>query len=161
MAVLAARKSKNNEAANFAQAALAESYASNAHMVGSGMSAAHWMQQAVEAYKAVPESKERREELYAELVEFQARSLDEMGQFETPMDLSDCIADTLRKMGGKSFREALFSFSFVIANVPNYEKLKKHVEKLAQEFPLSHLFGAVHLDGEGKVIARSTGYHAI
>lgn len=157
LAVIAARKSKNEEAANLAQAGLAESYASNARQAGKGMTAAHWMQQAVEAYKAVPKSKERREELYAELLDFQAQSLEEMGQFETPMDMSDCIAQTVETIAGKSFREALFSFAFVIAKVPDYEKLRKHVEELAQKFPFSHLFGAVHLDGEGKVVAKSSG----
>ncbi|MCG7564964.1 hypothetical protein FIU82_07865 [Pseudoalteromonas sp. THAF3] len=157
LAVSAARKAKNEEAANAAQTALAETYVSNAKGLGGGMSAAHWMQQAIEAYKAVPNSKGRRDELYTELLEFQKQSLDEMGKFEKPLDISDCVSQTVETIEGKPFREALFVFAFSITSVPNYEKLKQQAEELAKKHPLSHLFGATHLDHEGKVIAKSPG----
>jgi len=157
IAVRSARKSKNEEAANAAQVALAETYVSNAKGVGGGMSAAHWMQQAIEEYKAVPNSKERREELYAELLEFQKQSLEEMGKFEAPFDISDCVSQTVETIEGKSFRETLFVFAFGITSVPDYKKLAKQAEELAQKHPLSYLFGATHLDHEGKVIAKSPG----
>ena len=157
LAVSAARKAKNEEAANAAQTALAEIYVSNAKSLGNGMSAAHWMQQAIEAYKAVPNSKERREELYTELLESQKQSLDEMGKFETPFDISDCVSQTVETIEGKSFREALFAFAFGITTIPDYKKLEQQAEELAQKHPLSHLFGATHLDHEGKVIAKSPG----
>lgn len=157
LTVHSARKSKNVDAANAAQAALAETYVNNANGVGGGMSAAHWIQQAIEAYKAVPNSKERREELYTELLGFQKKSLDEMGKFETPFDISDCVSQTVEAIEGKSFREALFVFAFGIISVPDYKKLEKQAEELAQKHPLSSLFGATHLDHEGKVIAKSQG----
>ncbi|MDC8832956.1 DUF4209 domain-containing protein [Alteromonas gilva] len=157
LAVQAARKSKNEDEVNQAQASLAETLASNARNLGGGMSAAHWMQQAVEAYKAVPGSKKRRDELYGELLEFQAQSLNEMGKFETPIDMSSCIAQTVETISGKTFREALFAFAFGVTKVPDYKSLEKQAEELAHRFPLSQLFGAVHLDGEGKVIAKSGG----
>lgn len=55
LAVEAARAAGDEAAANGAQVQLAESYAACARMHGkSGMLASHWMQKAVEAYKAVP-----------------------------------------------------------------------------------------------------------
>lgn len=157
IAVAAARKTHNVEATNSALTALAETYVINAKKSGGGISAAHWMQQAVEAYKAVPNSKMRREELYSELLEFQKQSLEEMGKFNTPFDISDYVFQTVEKIEGKLFREALFVFAFGITSIPNYKKLEKQTSELAQRFPLSHLFGTTYLDQEGKVIAKSPG----
>lgn len=157
LAVSAARNANDDKKANSAQISLAETYVTNAKSIGGGISGAHWMQQAIEAYKVVPNSKERRDKLYAELLVFQKRSLEEMSNFETPIDISECVNQTIKTIEGKTFREAVFAFAFGITQVPNYNKLKQQAEELAQKYPLFHLFGVSHLDSEGKIIAKSPG----
>ncbi|MES1951650.1 hypothetical protein S4A8_12387 [Salinisphaera sp. S4-8] len=158
LAVEAARVAGDNEAANGAQVQLAESYAACARMHGkSGMIASHWMQKAVEAYKAVPSSKEMREELYQELLNFQKQSLSEMRKCEHSVDITEIVKATVEAMEGLEATDALFKLAFGVARQPNYEKLRAQARELAQKYPLSSLFGAVHLDREGKVVAKSEG----
>jgi len=158
LAVEAARVAGDDEAANWAQAQLAEAYAACARMHGkSGILASHWMQKAVEAYKAVPGSKQTREKLYEELLAFQKESLSEMGKFEHSVDITDILKATVEAMEGLEATDALFKLAFGLAAQPNYEKLRAQAHELAQKFPLSSLFGGVHLDREGKVVAKSEG----
>lgn len=158
LAVEAARAAGDDEAATGAQVQLAESYAACARMHGkSGMLASHWMQKAVEAYKAVPGSKETREELYQELLNFQKQSLSEMGEFEHSIDITDILKATVEAVEGLEATDALFKIAFGLAAQPNYEKLRAQAQELAQKYPLSSLFGGVHLDREGKVVAKSEG----
>ncbi|MBB3063686.1 DUF7380 domain-containing protein [Microbulbifer rhizosphaerae] len=158
LAVEAARSAGDQEGANWAQTQLAESYVSCARgHASSGMVAAHWMQKAVESYKAVPGSKVRREELYQELLEFQNASLAEMGRFEYSVDVTDVVKASVELMEDLSATDALFKLAFRLSNQPSYDKLRAQALELAQKHPLSSLFGAVHLDREGKVVARSEG----
>jgi hypothetical protein len=121
------------------------------------MLAAHWMQQAVEAYKAVPGSKEHRENLYSELLEYQQASLSEMGQFEHRLDITDIVKATTEQLKGKSTRETIFILAFGLENPPKYSRLVKEATELAKKSPLSSIFSTAHLDREGMVIAKSEG----
>ena len=159
LAVKCARAAEDEDSANAAQTQLAECYVENARRHSkSGMNAAHWMQQAIEAYKAVPGTKELREELYAELLQYQRDSRNEMGKFETSFDISDLLKWTTSCMAGRStVREAIFAFAFELAQPLDYVRLRDQAKKLAEKFPLSSIFPAVHLDEEGRVVARSSG----
>ncbi len=158
-AVKCARAADDEEAAIAAQTELAECLVANARAnKASGMNAAHWMQQAIEAYKAVPGSQQRREDLYVELREYQQASLKEMGKVTTPFDISDLLKWTTDVMAGRdNARDALFAFAFELATPLNYSKLKQQAKDIAEKYPLSNLFSATHLDQEGKVVARSEG----
>ena len=156
LAVKCARAGGDENQATHAQSQLAETYAANARIhKTSNILAAHWMQQAIEAYKAVPSSKEKREALYDELLMFQKASLAEMGQFEHKIDISELVKATVTAIEGKTVREALFALTFELVCPPDYKKLRKQAEELADKFPLSNLFDSVYLDSEGRVIARS------
>ena len=109
LAVDCARRAKDSDATNIAQTALAECYAENARThKNSGMIASHWMQQAVEAYKSVPDSKEKRKRLYSELLEYQKVSLSEIKPIQHSQDISDIVQTTMRILEGKTVREAIF-----------------------------------------------------
>jgi len=156
LAIATARIAKNNSEVISAQIALAETYASCAKTEhSSAMSAAHWMQQAVETYKSVPCSQKRREELYAELLEIQKASLSEMAIMSAPINLTGIIERTIKSIEGSDLRTAVFKFGFEIAKVPNYKEVETQAIELAQKYPLSHMFGVTHLDSEGKVVAKS------
>ena len=158
LAVQCARKAREDDSVNTAQSALAECYVTNARThKGSAMLAAHWMQQAVEAYKAVPGSKEIRDGLYTELLEYQKASLSEMGQFEYKLDISDIVKATTEMLEGKNAHEAIFILAFGLGAPPNYSRLEKVASELAQKSPLSSIFSTEHLDREGMVVAKSEG----
>jgi hypothetical protein len=158
-AVKCARAADNEEAANSAQTELAECYVENARVnKGSGMSAAHWMQQAIEAYKAVPGTQAKREELYEELRGYQRDSLKEMSKIETSFDISDLLKWTTELIAErKEPRDVLFAFAFELAQPLDFAKLERQARDIAQKHPLSSIFPAVHLDEEGKVVARTDG----
>ena len=119
------------------------------------MSASHWMQQAVEAYKAVPHSSQRREELYNDLLKLQKDSLDEIGKVQTPFDVSEVIENTVEIMSKVTLREAFFNLGFRVLNIPSYERIERHAQELTQKYPLSRMFGSVHMDSEGKVLSKT------
>lgn len=154
MTVYAAQIAKDREQLIDAQTAVAETFAKQAQASNSFILAAHWMQKAVEAYKNIPDSKVRKEELYKELLSFQHNSLKELTEIKTTVDVSECIDLTVKAIEGKPLREALIIFLFRLVRIPNYREFEKAVN-LARKDPLSAFFGVDHLDGEGKLTARS------
>lgn len=156
IAVRVARNAELKDEEYKAQSALAESYALCAHNeTGSKMSASHWMQQAVEAYKKVPDSFQRREELYKELLKLQKESLSEIGKIETPIKVSEAIAETVKIMSGATLRNAFFNLGFIVLSIPSYTRIEDHAKELTQKFPLSRMFGSIHMDSEGKVLSKT------
>lgn len=132
----------------------AETHAEQARSATSGMAASRFMQQAIEVYKSVPKSRERRDELYQELRSFQQQSLDEMVTIESPeVDLTDSVRHSRDAVKGKSFEDALFNFAFRVAHPPDYDELKKQSQENAGKFIFSSIAGAVHMDRDGLVVA--------
>ncbi len=158
IAVKAAKKIGDENLVNKAQSFLAESYIANARTESaSKMNAAHFIQQAIEAYRKVPKSKEKCEELYRELLEFQKASLSELGKFELEIDITEIVCNSVNSISGKPLREALVTLAFHLLKPPDYDKLAKQAMELDSKYPLFGIAPAIHLDGEGKIIAKSKG----
>lgn len=122
---------------------------------GSGLVAAHWMQCAVEAYQRIPNfDPSRRDELYRRLREYQKASLKEMKKVEHSTDATEMAEHARAAVTKESLFEALMSLAFLISP-PNYDKLRESTEKRRAKYPLQSLFSPVHLDYEGKIIAKT------
>lgn len=117
--------------------------------------AAHRMQTAVELYKQVKGEKERKEELYRLLREYQKTSMKYLGTIGTPIDVSDMITQTVERLKGLSIREALLSFCFSLTAPVDFEKLEQSAKEVGKEFLFSRLVSFTHMDAEGKVIAKT------
>lgn len=113
------------------------------------------MQQAIEIYKKVPNSRERRAELYQILRRYQQKSLSQMKSFDSPtMDISESVKLATSAVKGKTFQDALFHLAFLIVKPPNYQELKQHAEENIQKSFFRGMFGAVHVDRSGLVVAQ-------
>ena len=150
-----ARILKNDELISESLSNLAELYVdqSNTLNENNALLSAHWLQKAIEIYKSIPNSREKRDELYKQLLIYQKESLKYMQKITTPIDLTEIINLTLSILEPLSFDHSLIGLAYHITSTPSYEKIEKTAKKSIEEHPISKLFGAVHLDGEGRVIA--------
>jgi len=157
-AIRCARNAKNASQAIEAQTALAEIYLQRGQSGSeSSMSAAHWLEKAFTAYKAVPGTKQIRESIYQQMRNRQQCALDEMTTFEESLEISDLIVKATETVGGLSAEQALFALAFRIATLPNYEEVKEQALELAEKYPLSSMFAIAHLDEEGRIVAKTPG----
>lgn len=155
-AVRCARRSKDDSLAKEAQTALAELYLQRGQSgCESSMSAAHWLEKAYTAYKAVPGTKDIRESIYKQMRICQKSALDEMDTFETRSEIGDLVVKATETVSGLSTMQALIALAFRIGTPPNYEKVKEQALGLAQKYPWSSMFGIAHLDEEGKIVAKT------
>lgn len=132
----------------------AETYAEQAQSADGGLISTTWMQKAIELYKRVPNSKNRRDELYQRLRSYQENTLDQMHPFKGPkIDLTESVKESRKVVSGKTFENALFHLAFSVANIPNYEEIKLQAKVQMEKYFLQHLFGAMHIDRDGLIVA--------
>lgn len=122
-----------------------------ARQMGTASAAAHWIRQAIKVYQAIPGTTERREQLRKELRDLQEKSLEEFATFTTPIELDDLINETEFQFDQLNLSESLLTMA-LMAKPENSKRLRESV--LKTDFGLSSMFGATHLDGEGKIIAQ-------
>jgi hypothetical protein len=145
---------KDDERRNSVLISWAETYSEQAQSGDSGLGSSMWMQKSIELYKRVPNSRERRDELYQILRQFQKDSRDQMTLIEGPeIDLSESVNESRKAVSGKTFEDALFNLAFRVARPPKFEEIKKQAKENMEKFVLSRMFGAVHMDRDGLVVA--------
>lgn len=133
----------------------AETLAEQAMHGDKSLVSAHWIQQAVEIYKTLPNHKSRAAELYTLMREYQRASVDKMQMIESPgIDISGEIKNTRQKMEGLSLEDALFTLAFSINQVQNYAQIKENTIESSRDLLFSRLFGSMHLNREGLILAQ-------
>lgn len=140
---------------------LAESYVGEAadalHRGYGGYSiAAHNIQTAIEALRRIPGTRERRDELYRVLLEYQQKSTEGMGRISEEVDLTRVAEQAQNTVKGKNLSDALFSFALISAPL-KITDLRSTVQQLMKEAPLQHIIPSFSLDATGKVIAHRPG----
>ena len=123
---------------------------------GKGVVAASFISDAIEAYRKIPETKERREELQKLLREAQTGKRDEMQTITRKVDLTSFVEDAQRLVAGKLLSTALENFADLTRS-PDRSFLQYGVKKLAEENPLWAAVPFNRIDNAGKVVARSPG----
>ncbi|MFN7092719.1 MAG: hypothetical protein ACK4P4_19455 [Allorhizobium sp.] len=136
------------------QLAAVEQTLKMAPQTGSSSGAAHWYRQAIGELREIPGTQERREELRKEMRNLQEKSLEEMGSFEMPIDLSDVVSGTLEVFEKLTLPEGLKQFALLV-RPRNATEMGKEATK--NETGLVGMFGATHVDSEGKIIAEVEG----
>ena len=125
-----------------------------APQTGSSSGAAHWYRQAIGELRQIPGTEDRREELRKEMRILQEKSLEEMGSFEMPIDLSDIVSGTIEVFEKLTLPEALKQFALLV-RPGKADQMRK--EAAESETGIAGLFAATHLDSEGKIIAEVEG----
>jgi len=112
------------------------------------------VQSAIEAYRRIGGHKDRVEELHDILISYQKKSLDEMGLIKSDgIDLSEAVKDSIKRVKGRPFYDAIFDFVLMVPS-PRVSELKKQVEESAAKYPMQHLVSGVVVNENGKVVAR-------
>lgn len=156
LAARAYQAGKKDEDKQRCQVASAEVMVAQAEKMGSPMMASHLLASAIAALHGAASARPRRTELRNRLIEVQAGVGEEMGTFSQEIDLTD-LAEAIRdKVKSLTVYDSLFVFA-VLDESPEPEGLKAEAIEQIRKHPLSSLFGAAHLDDEGKVIHRSGG----
>lgn len=138
------------------QVAAAEVMVAEAERIGSPMLKAHLLGNAIAELHGIASSRQRRTELRHRLVEVQANVGEEMGSFSQEVDLTDLVTSIQNKFKSLTVYDSLFVFA-VLGQSPDPEKLRADAIEQIRKHPLSSLFGAAHLDDEGKVTHRTGG----
>lgn len=137
----------------------AETYVKEAELAASDEKPSHLvasshLQKAIEAYRRIGGHNVRVEELHNILIGYQKKSLDEMGVIKSDgIDLSEAVNNSINKVKGRPFYDALFDFVLMVPS-PRVSELKKQVEESAGKYPLQHLVSGVVVNKNGKVVAR-------
>lgn len=138
------------------QVAAAEVMVAEADKIASPMLSAHMLANAIAALHGVASARPRRTELRHRLVEVQANVGEEMGTFSQETDLTELVEAIENRFKSLSVYDSLFVF-IALDQSGDPEKLWADAVEQIRKHPLSSLFGAAHLDDEGKVIYRRGG----
>jgi Domain of unknown function (DUF4209) len=137
-----------------AETFLSDSEAALGRDQSSYFTAAHFLSQGLEALRRAGASRERLEEIHKKLLQYNKRSTDELREYAAPeIDISALVAKASDLVKGKSLRDATLSLA-IGQPTTRVKELRQQVEKNAKEFPFAHLFSAVALDDQGRVIAQ-------
>lgn len=136
----------------------AESYVKEAEFKlggekGSYLVASHFLQRAIEAYRRIGNTKEVVNEIHTKLLKYEQESVNEMQQYSTEFDASESVRNTIENVSGKSLYDAIFALSLMVQSA-KVDKLRKEVKRLANQYPLQHIFSGVAVNQMGKVIGR-------
>lgn len=157
LAADAYRQAKNGDAEHRCRLEAAEMLVKMADGMSPASASAHWLMDAIRAFRTIPGTKERRKELEAKLREQQKDALDEMGTFSVPLDVEKLAKSVTEQMEGASLAEGLCIVASMSSPTSTAD-LKAEVLKQAEATPLSSMMSMSHIDGrDGKVTSVSPG----
>lgn len=135
----------------------AESYVDEAHSRDNFMAQAHFIEQAIQAYRIIGGHESRVEALHKEMLAIQKRIPELLTETAIDLpDMSDVVDDVQKFISGKGIIDALFTFVMITTPLdPTKERLSA-VER-AKKFPLSTLFSQSQMDKNGKTISKAKG----
>lgn len=151
-------KDKNLDAIHRARLRLAETYVHEAETATSRPDASYLvasklLQQGIEAFRRAGNSQDKINELHKLLLDYQAKSLNEMKPISAQIDIQEIVEQSRKRVAGKPITEALFELAF-IAPLPNKSEIRLNVEDMLTKTPFRFLVSSARVDSQGKVIAR-------
>lgn len=156
LATRAYRLAKKDDDANRCKAAAAECLVTDADRAQSALVASHQLSAAIAELHGIPGKRDRRTELRHRLIDVQAGISEELSIFSQEMDLRDIVERVEKAIKKHGLLDRLFLFA-TLASSPDPDELVKEATVSIAEHPLASLFGAAHLDREGKVTHRTEG----
>lgn len=123
---------------------------------GEGLVDASFISDAIEAYRNIPGTKERREELRKLLRNAQTSIGDEMHISSIESDLSAFIKKAQDLVANKRLSKALENFAS-LTNFPDRSSLQNEVARQVEEHPSLGITPFKRIDSAGRVVAKSPG----
>ena len=115
----------------------------------------HW-EQAIEAWRAVPESKARLPELQQRLTACGQEALKLMKPIQTQIDIQELVEFARSHVLGRTLPDAICALASV-EEPPQPEKVRKSVMEGTQRSFLSNMFSQSTYDRQGRVVDRRPG----
>jgi hypothetical protein len=134
----------------------AETYAfeADARISGSDPSffaGAHFLKQAIEAFRNIGGQSARVNALHAKLLEWQRLSLGELKSFSLEFPIGDLPVRAGEHVGGYPLEQAVQRLAMMF-DPTSFDESLKQAKELVARYPLQHLLTAYVSDGEGKTI---------
>jgi hypothetical protein len=124
--------------------------------VDSAAAAAGWTRTAIAELRQIEGTNAKREALRQEMRALQEKAQDEVGSFSVPLDLSAMESGTIRLFESLTLPSLLMQFALLSRPQP-VQMLRDQALAIAKEGYISTMFGTVHVDAEGKIIAETEG----
>jgi hypothetical protein len=156
LAARAYHLAKRDDDAYRCKAAAAECLVAEADSVPSALAASHHLGAAIAELHGIPGKKDRRTELRHRLIDMQAGISEELSVFSQEVDLHEMVENVTEEIKKHGLIDKLLIF-VALARSPDPDELVKDALIRIREHPFASLFGASHLDREGKVIHRTDG----
>lgn len=141
----------NNDGQREAQIRHAETYVRLADSHPSEMGKASFIRDAYEAYRQIPGTDLRRQELHVRLLRHQERSLGEMGTISTPVELAQARSAARSEVEGLSLMEAIYSLALITDPIEPAEQ-RVQVLAAAKNVPLQIFISAEVVNAFGRVV---------
>jgi tetratricopeptide (TPR) repeat protein len=155
LAKLYARR-KDDQARNLAQREFAATFELEAEQRGArgeNLAAAHFLNQAIQAHRRVPDSARLIAEIRPRLQQVEKTSIAELEEISVPIpDVGESALAARQHIAGQPLREAVLRLAHV-SPMASFEGMKRIVAKIASVAPLSHMFTGSALDAEGRRVA--------
>ncbi len=113
--------------------------------------AAHFLAMAIECLGQAQAPATTVQELHKQLRAWQEASLEEMKTTHHETDISKAVEAARKHVQGKNLVESILAFALGHP-LSKPKQIRERVIESAKEFPLSHLFGSVHMANDGRVI---------
>ena len=127
------------------------------HAVGNSHSAmvgSSFLMDAIKELQGIPNKRDRRNQIKAQLIALQSQASEEMSVFSHELDLREQVDVVIEQFSGLSRFDQLIEFG-LLDRSPDVKDLVETARTQIKEHPLSSLFPAVIMDREGKVIKRA------
>jgi hypothetical protein len=117
------------------------------------ITAANFLQRAIEALRSAGGQRERVDELHAEMIRYQREIPGKLVPISNSIDISEYVAAARAAVADRAIEEALLMFA-LHPEVPSRVRLRTDAEENAKRYVFESLFPSVQLNNEGKVVAR-------
>lgn len=132
----------------------AESYVFEAENADSAMKKTFFLELAIKAFRNIPNSSDRVDELHAQFITEQQKVPDEMITFTTrEIDITQTVNESESFVSGHSLFDALVKLSFIL-NMPNEAASRAKALASIQNNPISHLGAKRFTNEKGKTTGK-------
>ena len=116
--------------------------------------AARHIQSAIEVVRRIPDTKEQQDQLHRTMLEYQEKSLDELGHITSgTIELTKQVESAIAIVKDKPLTEAIFALALFTSPVTK-KSMDGFVDELAKKSPLLALISSNVVNSSGKVVAK-------
>jgi len=146
------KKRGDKDKANDSEIHAGEAILKEAEKAQSHSLVASLLPNAIELFRRAGAS-EKANKVHEQLLEEQEKSTEELGYVETTVDLTKEIKKAREAVSGKELNDALKRFA-LITFPPKKEEIKREIEKVVEDHPMSALLPTTIISEEGKTVAK-------